>query len=261
MNSSVTKPAQPKSLPKRVFNNQPIPGKKFTQPQSQYDNVPIAPFRQLLYANTASGKTTLILNQCLDLYRNVFERIIVFSHSWDTDSTWDPLKKYMEEKEWNIKECGFSTYDDAVLAKIIDEQAQVTRYLKSKGSKCMGILIILDDMMDSRAAMRGKQIEILYARGRHIFCSVITSLQSVRKVSTVVRQQSEHILCWRLKSSGDLDSFLEENSAIVPMQTLQEIYWKAVSKPYGYLCLNKTATDDDDLFHPDGLATPGEKIT
>ena len=124
----------------------------------------------------------------------------------------------------------------------------------------MGILIIFDDMMDSRAAMRGKQIEILYARGRHIFISCITSVQSVKKVSNVVRQQSEHVLCWRLRSSGDLDSFLDENSAIVPMDQLQQIYWKAVSKPYGYLWLNKTATDDDDIFHPYGLGTPGEKL-
>ena len=81
MNSSVTKPAPPKSLPKKVFNNQPIPGKKFTQPQSQYDNVPEAPFRQILYANTSSGKTTLILNQCLDLYQNNEKKIQFLSAS------------------------------------------------------------------------------------------------------------------------------------------------------------------------------------
>ena len=190
----------------------------------------------------------------------MFERIIVFSHSWETDSSWEPHKKYMLEKEWNLKECGFSSYSDAVLEKIIDEQAQITRYCKKKGTKCMGILIIFDDMMDSRAAMRGKQIEILYARGRHIFISCITSVQSVKKVSNVVKQQSEHVLCWRLRSSGDLDSFLDENSAIVPMDQIQQIYWKAVSKPYGYLWLNKTATDDDDIFHPYGLGTPGEKL-
>ena len=96
-------------MSKPVFVNKPIPGKKYTQSQSKYDDVPVAPFRQILYANTASGKITLIINQCLDLYRDVFERIIVFSHSWDTDSAWMPLKKYMEEKEWNLKECGFSS--------------------------------------------------------------------------------------------------------------------------------------------------------
>ena len=119
----------------------------------------------------------------------------------------------------------------------------------------------MDDMMTDQAAMRGKLIDVIYSRGRHLQISVITSLQSVKKVSTVVRQNSEHVLVWRLRSGGDLDSFLDENSAIVGVDKLQELYWTAVRKPYGYLWVDKSTNDEDEMFPPDGLGPPPVKIT
>ena len=117
----------------KQFVVKPQPGKKYTTNQSSYPHAPKCPYRQLLYANTNSGKTTLIISQILDLYRDVFERIYVFSHSWETDSAWNPVKAYMESKEWNLKECGFSSYSDAALANIIKTQEGIIRYQKEQG--------------------------------------------------------------------------------------------------------------------------------
>ena len=74
-------------------------------------------------------------------------------------------------------------------------------------------------------------------------------------------QQSEHIFCWRLRSGGDLDSFLDENSAIVDMRTLEKVYWMAVSQKWGHLWLDKSQQDPDLMFHPDGLGSPPIKIS
>ena len=115
------------------FVVKPIPGKKFTMEQNPYKWAPVCPFRQILYANTNSGKTTLILSQCLDLYRDVFERIFVFSHSWETDQSWAPLKEYMEAREWNVRECGFTQYSDEALGNIIrtpSSEIEICVYLK-----------------------------------------------------------------------------------------------------------------------------------
>ena len=71
---------------------------------------------------------------------------------------------------------------------------------------------------------------------------------------------SDHEFVWRIRNGGDLHAWLEENSAIVGMDKLMEIYKSAVLKPYGYLWLKKTATEDSDLFHPEGLGTPGVNI-
>ena len=68
-------------------------------------------------------------------------------------------------------------------------------------------------------------------------------------------------MTWRLRSAGDLDSLLEENSAIVGIDKLEEMYWKAVRKPYGYLLIDKSTNDEDEMFHPHGLGSAPEKIT
>ena len=197
----------------------------------------------------------------LDIYRDCFEKIVVFSSSWNLDSMWDSMKQYMEEKEWNLDECGYETYSDSVLIGILEEQSRIIAYQKAKGhTRLFGILIIFDDMMTTREAMRGKQIEILYSRGRHNFCSVWTSVQAYRRVSNAVRFNSDHELVWKLRNGQDLHAWLEENSAIAGMDRLLEIYRMATSKPYGYLWVNKSAKDENDIFHPDGLNTPGVKI-
>ncbi len=73
-----------------------------------------------------------------------------------------------------------------------------------------------------------------------------------------MRFNSDHEFVWRLRNGQDLRAWAEENSAILGMDKLMEIYQKATSKPYGYLWLKKVATEDDDIFLPDGLGTPGE---
>jgi hypothetical protein len=202
------------------------------------------------------------MNMLLDVYRDCWERIVVFSSSWETDSTWDPLKRYMEEKEWNLAECGHSHYSDSVLANEIAMQQGIIAYQKSKGHKRLfGLLVIFDDMLSTREAIRGKQIEILYTRGRHFMASCWCSTQAYRKVSNVVRMNSDHEFIWRIRNGGDLNAWLDENSAIVGMDKLMEIYTAATSRPFSYLWLKKVATDDNDLFHPDGLNTTGVQIT
>ena len=91
--------------------------------------------------------------------------------------------------------------------------------------------------------------------------SVITSTQAYRKVLNTVRMNSDHELIWRLRNGQDLEAWIQENEALVGRDLLYDIYMRATSKPYGYLWVNKAADDDNDIFHPNGLGTPGEQIT
>ena len=121
----------------------------------------------------------------------------------------------MKEKGWDPDQYGHSTYSDSVLAAIIAEQSAIVRYAKNKGHTLIfGHLVIFDDMIDSKAAMRGKQIELLYARGRHLGISVIASTQAYRKVLNTVRSKSDDLI-WRLSNGQDSAAWIEENSAIV----------------------------------------------
>ncbi len=76
----------------------PICLKDYNCKQSCHNHVPKVPIRMVLLAPSGSGKTVLLSNLILNIYRDCFERIYVFSPSIDIDATWEPVKKYQMEK-------------------------------------------------------------------------------------------------------------------------------------------------------------------
>ena len=61
--------------------------------------VPKIPFRSVILGPSGSGKTILLQNMILDIHKNCFSRIYIFSPSIDVDSTWLPVKEYIERDE------------------------------------------------------------------------------------------------------------------------------------------------------------------
>ena len=76
----------------------PICLKDYSCKQSCHNHVPKVPVRMVLLAPSGSGKTVLLSNLILNIYRDCFERIYIFSPSIDIDATWEPVKKYQMEK-------------------------------------------------------------------------------------------------------------------------------------------------------------------
>ena len=68
--------------------------------QSKYDVAPRIPFSQIVVGPSGSGKSILLQNMILDVYRNCFQRVFIFSASIHVDSVWHPVKEYIEK---NIK--------------------------------------------------------------------------------------------------------------------------------------------------------------
>ena len=81
--------------------------------QSKYDNAARLPRRSIILGPSGSGKTVLLTNMILDIYKNCFSRIYIFSPSINVDSVWIPVKKYIEH-EMNIdprkEQCYFEEY-------------------------------------------------------------------------------------------------------------------------------------------------------
>ena len=55
--------------------------------QSKYEHVPKLPFRSIIVASSTGGKTVLVQNLILNVYRNSFARIFIFSPSVHNDPT------------------------------------------------------------------------------------------------------------------------------------------------------------------------------
>jgi len=114
----------------------PIKLREYDTKQSKYSMVPQVPFRSIVLGPSGSGKTILLQNMILDIYRDCFSRIYIFSPSIEVDSTWLPVKQYIE-KDMNVQNTKeepiyFDHYDPQNFNNIIDTQHKVIDYMRKK---------------------------------------------------------------------------------------------------------------------------------
>ena len=170
----------------------PIKLKQYECKQSNYEVAPELPMRSLILSPSGGGKTVMLVNMIMDIYKGCFNRIYMFSPSVDIDHTWQPVKDYIaKEIKPNEKEkVYFDSYEPAELEEIMDKQHKVIDYLKSQGStKMFQILIVIDDFADDPSFTRNsKLLHQLYIRGRHQYISTITSTQVYKVISPIVRK-------------------------------------------------------------------------
>ena len=129
-------------------------------------------------APAALVKTVLLQNFILDIYKDCFERIYLWSPSIHVDHTWKPVFKYIEEHmgvDPDKEQYAFGQYDPEELGKHIDMQYRIAELAKKHGKKVPNILILVDDFADApEFTRRNADLHRLYIRGRHAGISVIT---------------------------------------------------------------------------------------
>ena len=231
----------------------PIQLKEYTCNQSHYgDIVPKLPMRSMLVAPSGAGKTVLLTNMILDMYKGCFSCIYVWSPSIEVDSTWKPIKDYIRDqiKPRDRETCYFDSYDPAELEQVINTQKKVIDYQKEQTHKDLyQILICSDDFADSPDFTRKSQLlHLLYIRGRHYMISTITSTQVFKAISPIVRKKVTHLFIYRLRNYGDLESIVEEMSAIYNKKALLQIYHEAIDEPYSFLYINLMQKDRSKMF-------------
>ena len=237
-------PTTPAILPAKI--------KTHSCKQSKYPIAPECPFRAIAYGPSGSGKSVLLQQLILDVYKGCFERIYIWSPSIDIDHVWDPVKKYIKKDQGvdtKKEKCFFSTYNPKELAEVMDRQFKIADWMKNNSKHVFNILVIIDDFADERAFTRNsKLLHQLYIRGRHSFISTITSVQKATTLHPLIRTQATHTFTFRLRSMQDLDTWLNENSAVYDKKTLMEIYKTATTPRFGFLYMNLMAHDSKDMF-------------
>jgi hypothetical protein len=233
----------------------PIKLKEFETKQPKYSMIGSLPTRQVICSPSGGGKTVLLTNLILDIYRNCFSRIYIFSPSVNVDYTWQPVKDYIE-KDLKLKETPedtfyFDHYNEHALQNIILTQHKIITYMKSKGhTKLYQILIIIDDFADEPAFTRqSKLLHQLYIRGRHNMISTITSTQKFNALHPIIRCNMTELIIFRLRNFKDIEAFIEETSAIYDKKTLLEIYHMATAEPYSFLYVKLNAKSASDMFY------------
>ena len=113
---------------------EPISVKEFTVKQSKYEVCGKLPIRSVILGPSGSGKTVLLQNMIMDIYRDCFSRIFIFSPSIEVDMTWKPVKDYIE-KHMKVRHTAeepihFDHYDPEALATILETQHKITTFKK-----------------------------------------------------------------------------------------------------------------------------------
>ena len=233
----------------------PIRTKEYEVPKSRYSQVGSLPTRSILLGPSGSGKSILLQNMILDIYKNLFQRIYIFSPSIDVDyQTWEPVKTYIE-KDLKIKHTTeepiyFSEYNSEELEKIINTQRKVTEFQKKKNHKKLyQILIVIDDFANSVEFSRhSKLLHSLFTRGRHSQISTIVATQKFTALHPIIRVNASELFVFRLRNYQDLECFINEVSALIDKRSLLEMYNMATNEPYSFLYCKLTSKDRNKIF-------------
>jgi hypothetical protein len=237
-----------------VPNIVPIKLTEFKSKQSKYKMVGNLPTRSVICGPSGSGKGILLQNMILDIYRDCFSRIYIFSPSISVDHTWKPVKEYIEKnmklKETDEEQFYFNEYDAEALEEIINTQHKITKYMKNQGhTKLYQILIIVDDFADNPDFARSsKLLHQLFIRGRHNMISTIVSTQKFNAISPIIRVNMTELFVFRLRNAKDLEAFLEEISAVADKKTLMAIYNLATKEEYSFLYCKLNSKTVQNMF-------------
>ena len=79
--------------------------------------------------------------------------------------------------------------------------------------------------------------------------STITSTQVYKQISPIIRKSITNPFIYRLRNYGDLESIIEEKSAIYAIKkALLQMYHEAVSEPYSFRYINLVMKDKHNIF-------------
>ena len=236
------------------------PTPQYVTEQPDHSHLPQLPLRGLLLGPSGSGKTLALVDMVIRLYKGCWARIYVFSPSVDVDSSWLPVKEYVEKTlgvDQEKEKCFFSHWDAAALHEIVDQQRQLVEFQKKqKHKKLHGICIIVDDFADdprimhagAGAAAGGSMLNTLFVRGRHLCISTLVSSQKLRLVSSTIRVNLQFLCVWRLRNQQELESLLEEVSAVYDKKTLMQMYQLATGASYSFWYVLLTAKRREEMF-------------
>ena len=145
----------------------------------------------------------------------------------------------------------FDEYDSEAQMKIMETQMKITDYVKKKQkkTKMFQVLIIIDDFADDPRFVRSsKLLHSLYTRGKHSYISVISATQVFNALHPIIRKNATDLYVYKLRNYKDLESLLDELSAIAPKKTLMEMYNIAAEEPYSFWYINLMARNKNEMF-------------
>lgn len=157
------------------------------------------PISMLLIGKRRSGKTYLLIKMLNSKhFKDSFDRVFIFSPTIELDPTWEKVK--------DINESRYVLFDDLDL-EVLEDILQ----LQKAQIDAKPILIILDDFAEKLKGKRGNVLEQLATKGRHFNTSFIFTSQKFNAVPTIIRNNTDEQIFFRVSNNLELKSIVEEN--------------------------------------------------
>ena len=77
----------------------------------------------------------------------------------------------------------------------------------------------------------------------------MVATQKFNALHPIIRVNASELFVFRLRNNQDLQTFIDEVSALVDKQTLLEMYKMATKEAYSFLYIKVTAKDINDMFY------------
>ncbi len=78
--------------------------------------------------------------------------------------------------------------------------------------------------------------------------STITATQKFSAIHPIIRVNATELFIYRLRNYRDLETFIEEVSAVYDKKTLMDMYNLATEEPYSFMYVALTAKKKEDMF-------------
>lgn len=169
--------------------------------------IPNPPFRVLLSGQGTSGKSTLIRHFLTrpQFYKDYFSHFVLVSpNCWNEE--WEPV-----HNELGNKITGFDSFDTNTEAALM-ELYDIQRDLVDKMGKDFApkILIIWDDIIDDRSALKSKFLNLASTRGRHQNFSNLFSSQVYNRFPLAYRKQLTNVFQFGTPNEQEVKYIMDE---------------------------------------------------
>ena len=204
-----------------------------TPGQQNYTMIP--PGLTLFCGSTGSGKTVSICNilSKKSMLKGYFDKIIIFCLS-----PCPMLQDCLQLKDKDI----INDDDPAKLRTILNKQKELVK--TDKFETIPHVLIILDDMAQSRTFLRSKALQELAFASTHAKISVWITTQSYMQIPRNVRINAHSILLFSGCKLSEIDRFEDEyGSQYLNKRDFRKLVNYAIKDQYEFLFCNNTNPD------------------
>ncbi len=190
----------------------------------------IDPFRMLITAPSAAGKSSLIMRILSGDLRGKFDHIYVICGTLH-QPLWQRVK--LEHKS------------DNVTNKQFEEYYELCKENKKNNKKS---LIILDDIINTELSAQNSALAREICRIRHYDTSVIITSQLYKALPPIVRSNCDNSVMFYANNKGEKKKMVEELG-----DTFADKYDKFTQEPYGYVFVNMKKNEKDPARYTNSI--------